>query len=89
MDLTFDAFLNACLILLNGPDPKRCQAAPGLGMDFDRGLPYVNPNTPPAERFSDFSENQIGMATFGPQHVKSLLLEVMNRALKAVWYQKW
>jgi hypothetical protein len=33
--------------------------------------------------------NEIGMQTFGFQHLTSLLLEVMNRALKAVWYQKW
>lgn len=33
--------------------------------------------------------NQSGVQTFGPQHIVDLLGEVANRALKAVWYQKW
>jgi hypothetical protein len=33
--------------------------------------------------------NQAGVQTFGPQHIVDLLGEVSNRALKAMWYQKW
>jgi hypothetical protein len=33
--------------------------------------------------------NQVGVQTFGPQHILDLLGEVSNRALKAMWYQKW
>ncbi len=33
--------------------------------------------------------NQSGVQTFGPQHIVDLLGEVSNRALKAMWYQKW
>ena len=33
--------------------------------------------------------NQAGVQTFGPQHILDLLGEVSNRALKAMWYQKW
>jgi len=33
--------------------------------------------------------NQSGVQTFGPQHILDLLGEVSNRALKAMWYQKW
>ena len=33
--------------------------------------------------------NQAGVQTFGPQHILDLLGEVTNRALKAMWYQKW
>jgi hypothetical protein len=34
-------------------------------------------------------KNQSGVQTFGPQHIVDLLGEVSNRALKAMWYQKW
>jgi hypothetical protein len=33
--------------------------------------------------------NQSGVQTFGPQHILDSLGEVSNRALKAMWYQKW
>jgi hypothetical protein len=33
--------------------------------------------------------NQSGVQTFGAQHILDLLGEVSNRALKAMWYQKW
>ena len=33
--------------------------------------------------------NQAGVQTFGAQHILDLLGEVSNRALKAMWYQKW
>jgi len=33
--------------------------------------------------------NQAGVQTFGAQHILDLLGEVTNRALKAMWYQKW
>jgi hypothetical protein len=35
------------------------------------------------------SATQEGFQTFGGPHVLSLLAEVSNRALKAVWYHKW
>lgn len=95
VDLTFNAFLNAALILMSGRDPlRRCEARPGLGVAYDEGLPYINPMAPMEEEFPQGprprkSATQIGFATFGPTHVTGLLLEVMTRALKAVWYQKW
>jgi hypothetical protein len=33
--------------------------------------------------------NQAGFQTFGGAHILDLLGEVSNRALKAMWYQKW
>jgi membrane-associated phospholipid phosphatase len=83
---------NACLLLISGADPlRRCEASAGFGAPFADGIPYVNPfsNTQlfPPSGFQ--SKNQIGITTFGPNHLKSLVLEVMNRALRAVWYQKW
>jgi hypothetical protein len=44
---------------------------------FNPGNPYLT------------STNQAGVQTFGPQHILDLLGEVSNRALKAMWYQKW
>jgi len=35
------------------------------------------------------SKNQAGVQTFGGPHILDLLGEVSNRALKAMWYQKW
>ncbi|MEM8831142.1 MAG: vanadium-dependent haloperoxidase [Cyanobacteria bacterium P01_G01_bin.19] len=52
-----------------------------LGMEapFDLGNPYLPLRT----------QNQQGFATFGGDHILTLLTEVTTRALKAVWYQKW
>jgi hypothetical protein len=58
-------------------------------VEFAPCLPYVNPSAPFEEQFPTKSANQLGFATFGQPHLVSLLLETMNRALKAVWYQKW
>lgn len=90
VDLTFNAFLNAGLILMSGRDPlRRCEARAGMGVEFARCLPYVNPSAPMPEQFPDKSATQIGFPVFGPPHLPSLLLETMQRALKAVWFQKW
>jgi hypothetical protein len=65
LDVLFEAYFNACLILV------------------DQGAP-LDPNNPYAN-----SRNQTGFGTFGPPHLKTLVAEVSQRALKAVWYQKW
>jgi hypothetical protein len=44
---------------------------------FNAGNPYLK------------IANQAGVQTFGSQHILDLLGEVSNRALKAMWYQKW
>jgi hypothetical protein len=49
----------------------------GNGAPFNPGNPYLT------------IANQSGVQTFGPQHILDLLGEVSNRALKAMWYQKW
>jgi hypothetical protein len=65
LDVLFEAYFNACLILVD-------QGAP-----LDPNHPYVN------------SRNQSGFGTFGSPHLKTLVAEVSQRALKAVWYMKW
>jgi hypothetical protein len=47
------------------------------GAPFNPGNPYLA------------IKNQVGVQTFGSQYILDLLGEVSNRALKAMWYQKW
>jgi hypothetical protein len=73
-DALYEAYLNACLVLLESPPAGDPQA---MTAPFDPGNPYIA------------SRNQEGFGTFGPPHVLSLVTEVATRALKAVWWQKW
>jgi hypothetical protein len=65
IDVLFEAYFNACLILID------------RGAPLDAGSPYIG------------SKTQTGFGTFGSPHLKTLVAEVSQRALKAVWYQKW
>lgn len=65
VDVLFEAYFNACLILVD------------RGAPLDPSHPYVG------------SRTQTGFGTFGAPHLKTLVAEVSQRALKAVWYQKW
>jgi hypothetical protein len=49
----------------------------------DQGAP-LDPNNPYVG-----SRTQAGFGTFGSPHLKTLVAEVSQRALKAVWYAKW
>lgn len=49
-----------------------------LGCPFNPGNPYLTGH-----------QNQAGFVTFGPTYYLTLLGEVANRALKAVWHKKW
>lgn len=102
VDRDYNAFFNACQLLLFGREPlRRCEAAPGLGVPFAPCLPYANPMAPPGEEspppdekaspnpFKGKSVNQLGQGTFGEQHIKSVLVGATFRAFQAVWYQKW
>ena len=73
-DALYEAYLNACLILLDAPPAEDPDFMPA---PVDPGTPYLA------------SMNQEGFGTFGPPHVLSLVCEVATRALKAVWWQKW
>ena len=65
VDVLFEAYFNACLVLIDA------------GAPLDPNNPYVG------------SRTQTGFGTFGTPHLKALVAEVSQRALKAVWYQKW
>jgi hypothetical protein len=65
VDVLFEAYFNACLILVDAAAP------------LDPNNPYVG------------SRTQTGFGTFGAPHLKTIVAEVSQRALKAVWYHKW
>ncbi len=87
-DALYEAYLNACLILL------------GMNAPLDKGNPYTNYDcsnpyhestmgTLPICNPHYHPANQQGFATFGGPHILALVTEVSTRALKAVWHQKW
>ncbi|QEG30618.1 PAP2 superfamily protein [Gemmata obscuriglobus] len=80
VDALYEAYLNACLILLgmNAPVDK--------GNPYYANAPYGQPSCLPS---GNQSKTQIGFGTFGGPHILSLVCEVATRALKAVWFQKW
>lgn len=77
IDVLYQAYFEAMLILLTKPSPSSGGA--GIGAPFDDNNPYTMTN----------SATQEGFGTFGGPHIATLVAEVATRALKAVWYQKW
>jgi hypothetical protein len=77
IDVLFQAYFHACLILGTPVGTNTDPNSSGIGAPVNPGNPYL------------ISQNQEGFGTFGPPHFKTLLCEVATRALKAVWYQKW
>ena len=75
IDVLFQAYIHAMLIMLAGPGAGDADSS--LGVPFDAGNPYQS------------SANQDGFGTFGGPHIATLLCEVSTRALKAAWFQKW
>ncbi len=76
IDVLFQAYFHAMLIMLAGPDADDADSG-GLGVPFDAGNPYST------------SSNQDGFGTFGGPHIATLMCEISTRALKAAWFQKW
>jgi hypothetical protein len=77
MDVLFQAYFNAMLILATPPDHTDEMTGGGIGAAFNPGNPYLR------------SKTQEGFGTFGPPAIATAVTEVATRALKAVWYQKW
>ncbi|HYW13435.1 MAG TPA: vanadium-dependent haloperoxidase [Longimicrobium sp.] len=90
-DQVVDAFYNAAWILMSEPAGNQLIQQPGITLrpqidaEFaaDQGNPYNPPGT-----LGD-SRTQAGFATFGPIHLLQALSEVLGRALRATWWQKW
>ncbi|MDP9122569.1 MAG: vanadium-dependent haloperoxidase [Acidobacteriota bacterium] len=78
IDELFQAYLNACLLLIT---PRGTGDAPrgGLEAALSEGNPYVKGRC----------STQMGFGTLGEPNFKVLVAEVATRALKTVWYQKW
>ncbi len=77
LDVLFQAYFNAMLIILQKPGDVNKNT--GLAVPFDSGNFYLN----------DPNKNQEGFGTFGGPHIATIVCEVATRALKAVWFQKW
>lgn len=77
VDVLYQAYFDAMLIMLQPPDPGDAFTGGGLGVPLNPGNPYLT------------SRNQEGFGTFGPPAVAAAVAEIATRALKAVWYQKW
>ncbi|MDX1997485.1 MAG: vanadium-dependent haloperoxidase [Thermoanaerobaculia bacterium] len=75
IDVLFQAYFNACLIM--GTPPDDSDIGGGIGCPVNVGNPYRG------------RAKQFGFGTWGPPGFKTLLCEVSTRALKAVWFQKW
>lgn len=85
---------------LRDPKPQYIRNGRDLGAYVHADVPYqaylaaahwMMQNDVPLNAGNPYekSHTQEGFQTFGGPHVLSLLAEVSNRALKAVWYHKW
>lgn len=77
VDVLFQAYFNAALILMTPPDSRSRPTGGGIGCPANPGNPY----------FASLTQEAFG--TWGPPAFAALLCEVATRALKAVWHQKW
>lgn len=88
-DALYEAYLNACLILLG----MRTPLDPGFDNLSGSGSLYLNslnPDMPHYTRDYETHEREAGgFALWGGPHILTLVTEVATRALKAVRYQKF
>jgi membrane-associated phospholipid phosphatase len=75
-DVLFQAYFDACLILISPPDATDAESG-GIGCPLNPGNPYLR------------SKTQAGFGTFGPPGIKGCMCEVATRGLKATWHKKW
>jgi hypothetical protein len=89
-DQVLNAYYNAAWILMSEPTGNQLSALTGTGrptIDLEFPKDQGNPYDPPGDAMD--SKTQSGFATFGPTHLLQVLGEVLGRALRAVWWQKW
>jgi hypothetical protein len=77
IDVLFQAYFQAMLILLQPPNPNDPLSGGGIGAPLDAGNPYAT------------SLTQDAFGTFGGPFIATMVCEPSTRALKSVWYQKW
>jgi hypothetical protein len=77
IDVLYQAYFNAMLIMMASPDPSDTVTGGGMGVPYNPGNPYQR------------SRTQEGFGTFGSPAIAAAVAEIATRALKGVWYQKW
>ncbi|MES1242768.1 MAG: vanadium-dependent haloperoxidase [Acidobacteriota bacterium] len=77
IDVLFQAYFTACLILGTPQNIFDEETDGGIGAPYNPGNPYLA------------LRNQAGFTCWGGPHIKTLVCEVATRALKATWHQKW
>ncbi len=75
-DVLFQAYFDACLILITAPDATEAESN-GIGCPLNPGNPYLH------------SRTQTGFGTFGAPGIKGCMCEVATRGLKSTWHKKW
>ncbi len=80
LDILYQAYFVAALILLNGVTLNESTSPFVFRFPFDENNPYGQDGS---------TLVQGGFAQFGNPHLMTLVTEPSTRALKAVWYQKW
>jgi hypothetical protein len=77
IDVLFQAYFNAMLMMLAAPDSSDKDTGGGMKVPFNPANPYLK------------SRTQDGFGTFGAPAYAAATAEIATSALKAVWYQKW
>jgi hypothetical protein len=80
LDILYQAFMVAGLILLNGVTLNETTNPFLFRFPFDEKNPYGPRGSTPV---------QAAFASFGNPHIMTLVTMPVPHALKAVWYQKW
>jgi len=90
-DQVLNAFYNAAWVLMSEPTGNQLTfqsgvtGRPQIDLEFPKNI--GNPYDPPGT--GQDSPTQVGFGTFGPIHLLQVLSEVLGRAIRAVWWQKW
>ena len=86
-DQVINAYYNAAWILMTEPTGNQLTLQTGV-----TGRPQIDlefPKNPGNPYAPGVSATQAGFGTFGPIHLLQVLSEVLGRAIRAVWWQKW
>jgi hypothetical protein len=89
-DQVLNAYYNTAWYLMSEPTGDQLTNNIGTGRpQIDSEFPRNpgNPYDPPGTLMD--SKTQVGFGTFGPIHLLQALAEVLGRAIRAVWWQKW
>ncbi|HYW13436.1 MAG TPA: vanadium-dependent haloperoxidase [Longimicrobium sp.] len=86
-DLVINPWYNAAWILASEPTGTQQAAAAGAVPMRDREFRADTGN--PYDLLAPDSPTEAGFVTFGDVHLFELLTEVIGRAGRAVWWQKW